>query len=82
MSDEPVISFYDRHPMSEWQILQSLAKRGKRPPQLTPEDLFEFDQDHYGGVEAVAALAEQTKIGEDSPSSRGGRNAAGLRSGS
>jgi cyclopropane fatty-acyl-phospholipid synthase-like methyltransferase len=66
MSDGPVISFYDRHPMSEWQILRSLARQGKRPPRLTPEDLFGFDQDHYGGVDAVAALAEQTKIGEES----------------
>jgi sarcosine/dimethylglycine N-methyltransferase len=66
MSDGPVISFYDRHPMGEWQILQSLARQGKRPPELTPEDLFEFDQDHYGGVEAVVVLAEQTKIGEQS----------------
>src|SRR5262245_44789170 len=52
MSDEPVISFSDRHPMSEWQIIQSLAKQGKPPPQLTPEELFEFDHDQYGGVEA------------------------------
>lgn len=66
MTDEGVIGFYDRHPMSEWQILQSLAKQGKRPPDLVPEDLFEFDQDHYGGVEAVVALAERADIGPES----------------
>jgi len=66
MSDALVISFYDKHPMGEWQILQSLAKQGKQPSDLTPEDLFQFDQDHYGGVEAVEALAERTKIGSES----------------
>jgi sarcosine/dimethylglycine N-methyltransferase len=66
MSGEPVVSFYDRHPMSEWQILQSLAKQGKQPGDLTPQDLFEFDQDHYGGVEAVEALAERANVGPES----------------
>jgi cyclopropane fatty-acyl-phospholipid synthase-like methyltransferase len=62
MSDEPVISFYNSHPMSEWQILRSLEKRGKPLSGLTPEDLFDFDQDHYGGVQAVELLAERAKI--------------------
>jgi sarcosine/dimethylglycine N-methyltransferase len=66
MSDAPVIGFYDKHPMSEWQILQSLAKQGKQPSDLTPEDLFDFDQDHYGGVEAVEALVERTNIDSES----------------
>ena len=66
MSDEPVVSFYDSHPMSEWQILQSLDKQGKQPADLTPEDLFEFDQDHYGGIEAVEALAERAEISDES----------------
>jgi sarcosine/dimethylglycine N-methyltransferase len=66
MPDEPVIGFYDRHPMSEWQILQSLAKQGKHPPDIRPEDLFELDQDHYGGIQAVEALAELAGIGEES----------------
>jgi hypothetical protein len=63
---DALISFYDGHPMSEWQILRSLAKQGKGPPDLDPEDLFECDQDHYGGLEAVVALAERTRIDADS----------------
>jgi ubiquinone/menaquinone biosynthesis C-methylase UbiE len=66
MTDEPVVGFYDRHPMSEWQILQTLAKQDKRPPDLVSDDLFEFDQDHYGGVEAVRTLAERADIGRGS----------------
>jgi sarcosine/dimethylglycine N-methyltransferase len=66
MTAEPVVGFYDHHPMSEWQILQSLAKQDKRPPDLVPEDLFEFDQDHYGGLKAVRALAERADIGRES----------------
>lgn len=48
--------------MSEWQIHESLAKRGKPLSSLTPEDLFAFDQDHYGGTEAVEELAERARI--------------------
>lgn len=66
MSSEPVVSFYDSHPLSESQILRSLAKLGKQPPDLKPEDLFEFDQDHYGGVAAVDALADRAEIGAES----------------
>jgi len=61
MSDEPVIRFYNSHPMSEWQILRTLEKRGKPLSGLTPEDLFYFDQDHYGGVQAVELLAERNR---------------------
>lgn len=52
-----VVDFYDRHPINESQILAALARRGKALSALTPEDLFDLDQDHYGGLEAVEALA-------------------------
>ena len=52
-----VVDFYDRHPINEGQILDALARRGKDLAALTPEDLFDLDQDHYGGLEAVEALA-------------------------
>jgi sarcosine/dimethylglycine N-methyltransferase len=64
MQDRSVVSFYDHDPLSEWQIVRTLAKLGKRPPHLNAEDLFEFDQDHYGGIEAVEALADLAKITE------------------
>ncbi len=51
-----VVDFYDRHPINEGQILDTLARRGKDLSALSPEDLFDLDQDHYGGLAAVEAL--------------------------
>jgi SAM-dependent methyltransferase len=61
-----VVGFYDRHPINEGQILASLEKRGTVLDAIEPDDLFEFDQDHYGGVAAVEALAERAGIGSES----------------
>lgn len=59
-----VLDFYDRHPISEQQVLAAVARRrGARPGRLTTEDLFAFDQDHYGGLEAVATLARRAAVG-------------------
>ena len=66
MSRAEVVGFYDRHPVNEAQILASLERSGRTLGALTAEDLFEFDQDHYGGVEAVEALASQAGIGPTS----------------
>lgn len=56
-----VIDFYDRHPISEAHVLDALRRRGNtdRP---TPEDLFDWDQDHYGGLAAIDALARRAGI--------------------
>lgn len=63
MSDD-VIAFYDRHPISESQVLAAVRRR--RGPladtALTADDLFDFDQDHYGGLRAVDALARLAGI--------------------
>jgi ubiquinone/menaquinone biosynthesis C-methylase UbiE len=61
--DNHVVSFYDRHPISREQILASLAARRGQRARLAPEDLFPFDQDHYGGLAAVDALADSAAIG-------------------
>ena len=66
MAGQAVVGFYDRHPISESQILDVLRRRGQDLGALRPEDLFELDQDHYGGIDAVAALAERVRIGADS----------------
>ncbi len=56
--------FYDRHPISEQQVLAAVARRrGGDLSRLTPDELFEFDQDHYGGLAAVDALARLGGIG-------------------
>ena len=53
-----VLDFYDRHPISEAQVLAALARRrGRTAERLAADDLFEFDQDHYGGLAAVDTLA-------------------------
>lgn len=62
----PVIDYYDRHPINEAQILASLARRGKPTGKLAPEDFFDLDQDHYGGREAVEALARTAGIAGES----------------
>ena len=57
-----VLDFYDRHPINETQILATLRRRGKDPAALAPEDLYDLDQDHYGGLAAVEALARRAEI--------------------
>lgn len=59
-----VVDFYDRHPISEARVLGAVARRrgGTLAGPLTPDDLFDFDQDHYGGLPAVAALARLAGI--------------------
>lgn len=57
-----VAGFYETHPINEEEILQRLAGRGFDLGKLTEQELTEFDQDHYGGVEAVDALAEAAGI--------------------
>jgi sarcosine/dimethylglycine N-methyltransferase len=59
-----VLDFYDRHPINETQILATLRRRGKDPTALAPEDLYDLDQDHYGGLAAVEALARRAEITE------------------
>ena len=58
----PVVDFYSRHPISEGQIVDALRRRGKGLERLQPEDLYDFDQDHYGGLEAVEALGRRARI--------------------
>jgi len=57
-----VVEFYERHPINEGQVLEALRRRGKVAGALSPEDLYEWDQDHYGGVGAVEALARRAEV--------------------
>lgn len=56
-----VVDFYDRHPINEEQIRAALRRSGK-VGALAPEDLHEWDQDHYGGLAAVEAVARRAEI--------------------
>ena len=65
---ERVSDFYDRHPISEEQVLAAVRRRrgALADGPLGADDLFDFDQDHYGGLAAVDALATLAGIGADS----------------
>jgi len=56
------ISFYERHPISAAQILARLEAQGGSIDGLTPPDLFDHDQDHYGGLAVNDALAAAAKM--------------------
>ena len=57
-----VVDFYDRHPINEAQVLASARDHGAAHRGLCPEDLWQWDQDHYGGLQAVEALARRAAI--------------------
>jgi len=58
-----VSDFYDRHPINEAQVLAAATRRrGAATAVLRASDLFDFDQDHYGGLAAVEALARKAGI--------------------
>lgn len=57
-----VIRFYETHPINEQQILHDLERDGIAPDGLTEEILKDYDQDHFGGLEAVDVLAENAGI--------------------
>lgn len=61
-----VIAFYDRHPISAAQVLAKVEAHRGNLTDLTPEDLWPFDQDHYGGLAANDAIADRAGLGPGS----------------
>ncbi len=58
-----ILDFYDRHPINEQQVLAAVRRRALgQNGRLSPDDLFDFDQDHYGGLAAVDTLARKAGI--------------------
>ena len=57
-----VREYYDEHPISEAHVLAALAGQGLSVAP-TADDLFAFDQDHYGGLAAVDTLARRAAVG-------------------
>lgn len=57
-----VIRFYETHPINEQQILHDIERDGIALDGLTEEILKDYDQDHFGGLEAVDVLAENAGI--------------------
>jgi sarcosine/dimethylglycine N-methyltransferase len=62
-SIDAVIRFYETHPINEYEILERLRADGVDLEGLTEETLQNYDQDHFGGLEAVDALAVEAGIG-------------------
>ena len=60
---ETVIHFYETHPINEQQIRHDLARDGVPLEGLTEAVLQRYDQDHFGGLEAVDRLADLAGIG-------------------
>lgn len=58
------IDYYERHPISVEIILAKLSASRGHLNDLAPEELFPYDQDHYGGLVANDALAERAEIGK------------------
>jgi sarcosine/dimethylglycine N-methyltransferase len=58
-----VIHFYDTHPINEYEILEKLRADDIELTTLTEEILKDYDQDHFGGLDAVDILAEKAEIG-------------------
>jgi sarcosine/dimethylglycine N-methyltransferase len=58
-----VINFYDTHPINEDEILTKAAAQGTSLDALTEEELKDFDQDHFGGIEVLDTLADLAGIG-------------------
>ena len=61
-----VAEYYDHHPISEAEVRRGLAGRARSDGRAAPEDLYPWDQDHYGGLAAVEALARRAGIGAGS----------------
>jgi ubiquinone/menaquinone biosynthesis C-methylase UbiE len=60
-----LIDYYERHPISLEIILAKLKTTRGNLNNVAPEELFQHDQDHYGGLGANDALAERAAIGKD-----------------
>jgi sarcosine/dimethylglycine N-methyltransferase len=61
---EQAVYFYTRHPISAAIILAKLREARGNLDDVQPDELVAHDQDHYGGLAAVDALATAACIGK------------------
>ena len=57
-----IAMFYNEHPINEAEVLSKLAAAGRDLDALRVEHLFDYDQDHYGGLEANDALVAALQV--------------------
>ena len=60
---DEVVRYYETHPINEYEILEKLRAAGIELEKLTEETLQKYDQDHFGGLQAVDVLAARAGIG-------------------
>ncbi|MCB1492702.1 MAG: methyltransferase domain-containing protein [Rhodobiaceae bacterium] len=58
IAEQHVLDFYTRHPISAEHIRMRVREKRGTLDELKPEELYPFDQDHYGGLDANIALAK------------------------
>lgn len=61
---ESVVQFFDTHPINEQQILNNLERDGVVLEDFIEDILQNYDQDHFGGLEANDKLADRAGISE------------------
>jgi hypothetical protein len=54
-----VVRFYETHPINEFEILEKLRSGGIALEGLCEDVLQHYDQDHFGGLEAVDVRAKE-----------------------
>lgn len=57
-----VKTFYDEHPINCSEILEKARTAGVDTDNPSAQDLWAFDQDHYGGLDAVRALGDALSL--------------------
>jgi sarcosine/dimethylglycine N-methyltransferase len=57
-----VVTYYDTHPINEEQIMRALDAHDVDLVTLTEETLKDYDQDHFGGLQANDVLAAKAGI--------------------
>ena len=62
LNQQHVLAFYARHPISAAHILKRLAESRGSLDGLQPEDLWAYDQDHYGGIAVNDVMAERAGL--------------------
>jgi sarcosine/dimethylglycine N-methyltransferase len=62
LTPSPLVHYYDTHPINEHEIFAKLQARGDDLNALTQAQLKDFDQDHYGGTDAVEVLADAARV--------------------
>lgn len=60
--DARVREMYNQHPISAAQVLSKVEAQRGSLEGLAPSDLFDHDQDHYGGLAANDAIAERAQL--------------------